>query len=80
MIVNLYCLYKVDSLQANSTTSDVVDALTQIANVTNQDQQTNASSLLTNAEITSISNSLETVANLVEEKGLVTPDVAKVLL
>ncbi|KAH3726549.1 hypothetical protein DPMN_052416 [Dreissena polymorpha] len=70
-------LIAVDSLQANSTTSDVVDALTQIANVTNQDQQTNASSLLTNAEITSISNSLETVANLVEEKGLVTPDVAK---
>ncbi|KAH3725860.1 hypothetical protein DPMN_051712 [Dreissena polymorpha] len=70
-------LIVVDSLQANSTTSDVVDALTQIANVTNQDQQTNASSLLTNAEIISISSSLETVANLVEEKGLVTPDVAK---
>ncbi|KAH3729507.1 hypothetical protein DPMN_055479 [Dreissena polymorpha] len=70
-------LIAVDSLQANATTSDVVDALNRIANVTNQERQTNASSLLTNAEITSLSSSLETIATLVEEKGLVTPDVSK---
>ncbi|KAH3726521.1 hypothetical protein DPMN_052388 [Dreissena polymorpha] len=70
-------LIAVKSLQANATTSDVLDALTQISNVTNQEQKPNASSLLTNAEIASISSSLETVANLVEEKGLVTPDIAK---
>ncbi|KAH3730492.1 hypothetical protein DPMN_056482 [Dreissena polymorpha] len=37
-------LIAVDSLQANATTSVVVDALTQIANVTNQERQTNSSS------------------------------------
>jgi len=74
----IFTLFQIESLNSTSTEADVVKALGKVANATNG---LTGNDSLTDGELTTVSESLESVANLLKRStSLVSNAVAKVFL
>ena len=74
----IFTLFQIESLNSTSTEADVVKALEKVANATNV---LTGNDSLTDGELTTVSESLESVANLLKSStSLVSNAVAKVFL
>jgi len=74
----VFTLFQIESLNSTSTEADVVKALEKVANATNV---LTGNDSLTDGELTTVSESLESVANLIKSStSLVSNAVAKVFL
>ncbi|XP_052277704.1 adhesion G protein-coupled receptor B1-like isoform X2 [Dreissena polymorpha] len=67
-------------LTGNVTSGEVINALSEVANVTEYKENRTSSELLNTTEISALTDALRLVAGLVSRQGIATYDVAKVFL